>query len=511
MIEDPSQARSPAPRCLELRGISKVYETPDGNGVHRFTALDGIDLSFHGGGIHTVLGENGAGKSTLMHVLSGLVLPTAGTISLDGFPAAFRTPAEALKAGIAMVHQRPLLADDLTTLENVLVGMAGLPARRREGLKRLETLAAEWGIPLDARTKARNLTPALRLYAALLSALFRNPDFLVLDEPTSVLAPEDRERFLAAAKRAADRGLGVLLITHKLDEALRWSDRITVLRHGKIVFDTLGAGEAPSIRVSRAQLAALLDPVESAPDAHERERCAIAPALPKRPSCRFRGIELSVSPKNRDSIRGVSFAAEAGEVTGIFGAPGSGLKTLEDLLAGMAGGGAGTLQLEYPDGLIQKLKAADLKPKNLRDLRIAFVPSNRAKRGSDPALTVADMLLPYRQNRFARNKRKESNFVGDILKAERVEALATRGAHTLSGGQLQRLIVARELSAKPAVLILAEPEWGLDVKSVAILRERLRTAAAEGTAVLILTDAPDSMHDDGFYDAVYTLREGKLE
>ncbi len=504
----------PTDRRLELRGIAKTYETPDGNSVHRFTALRDVNLTFRTGCIHTVLGENGAGKSTLMHVISGLVSPSEGSLALDGEPLSFSNSADAIRSGIAMVHQRPRLADGLTVLENALVGLPGTLARRKERGRRLEALAADWDIPVTLRELAQNLSPAGRLRAALLSALFRTPDFLVLDEPTSVLAPEDRERFLAAVRRGSRRGLGVILITHKLDEALRWSDRITVLRHGSVVFDADTPGENGSPAVTRERLAALLDPVETGTAPEPRPRDRQAPER-HRSAYGLRAENLAAAPKNRDALRGVSFVARSGAITGIFGAPGSGLKTLEDLLSGMLDGGDGNLYLEAAQpstGKIpaKRLPAAALSPRELRKAGIAFVPSNRAYRGSDPALTAADVLLPYRQEAFLRDPRAETRYVTETLEAERVEALPSRGAHTLSGGQLQRLIVARELEGNPTVLVLAEPEWGLDLKSVAILRERLRAAADGGTAVLILTDAPDSMHDRDFYDAIYTLREGAL-
>ncbi len=507
------------PRRIEFRGIAKTFETPDGGTVHRFRALGGVDIDFRSGFIHAILGENGAGKSTLMHVLSGLVAPSEGTVSIDGEPVAFASPADALRAGIAMVHQRPLLADGLSVLENALVGLPGTRARRAEREALLRTLAGEWELPLDPGMKVAALTPSLRLFAALVSSLFRNPDFLVLDEPTAVLSLEERDRFMAAAKRAAGAGLGVILITHKLDEALRWSDRITVLRHGLVVFDASAPSPEEPVPVSRARLAALLDPVESE-TAGSLETALNTPGEPggnlgteADPS---RGARLSVdslaaAPKNRDPLRGVSFTARPGSVTGVFGVPGGGLKTLEDLLTGMLEGARGTVEIETHGGVVTKLDAARLEPRALRRAGVAIVPSNRTLRGSDPNLSVADVLLSRGLRNLVREPKAEREAVSGLLASAKVDALPSRRAGTLSGGQLQRLILARELASAPSILMLAEPEWGLDIKSAAALRDRLRAAADSGMTVVILTDTPDSMHGEGFYDAVYALREGAVQ
>lgn len=517
-------------RRLELRGITKVFETPDGADVHRFTALDRVDIVFDTFSLHGILGENGAGKSTLMHVLSGLLRPTSGSILIDGEGTELSSAAEALKRGIAMVHQRPRLADSLTVLENALVGLPGMAARKKEREAALREISELWDLGLRLEAPAGSLDPGSRLRAALLGALFRKPDFLILDEPTAVLSREEGERFMASARRAASEGMGIILVTHKLDEALRWADRVTVLRRGSVAFDAAAPSPEEAVPVSRSTLTALLNPLENADAPREAPVGAGVRASQSGGDSQSRGdsrmrqgaekkqaappaltaSSLSARPRDRDSLSQVSFSARSGSVTGIFGVPGSGLSTLEDLLSGMIRGDSGTLTVRGARAPETRLDARRLTPASLRRAGIAFVPSDRNRRGSDPSLSVRDILLPYRMKGLARHPAEEILMTRETLGAARVEALPTRTAGSLSGGQLQRLVLARELDARPAVLILCEPEWGLDIRSVADLRKRLRDAADGGVAVVILTDSPETVGAEGLYDETFVLREGVL-
>ena len=231
---------------VELDRVTKTFEPS-------FTALDGISLSFARGEIHTVLGENGAGKSTLMNILSGLISPTEGCVKIDGCAVGFSSPEAALSLGIAMVHQRPLLSDDLSVLENIMLGSSGFFLRRRSARTGIASLSSSWDMRLNLSAHTRNLAPSDRLRTALLASLYRKPSFLILDEPTSVLAPEDRERFMKSLVKARDNGMGIIMITHKLNEAIDWSDRVSVLRHGKLVFS------APAANVTAESLSVFFE------------------------------------------------------------------------------------------------------------------------------------------------------------------------------------------------------------------------------------------------------------
>lgn len=516
----------------ELECVSVVFKSvaDSSGGVYRFTALDGVSLSFFAGEIHTILGENGAGKSTLVHVLSGLQLPDAGSIILDGERTVFSSPADALAGGIAMVHQRPLLSDELTVLENASLGSGGLFVNRARKRRSILEKAGDWGIELDPNTPVRDLSPADRLRAALLGALFAEPSLLILDEPTAVLAPRDRNSFMEAVARARDRGLGIILITHKIEEALRWSDRVSVLKKGKIVHSSPMVDESGRPLIDMAALESYLDAPANRVVAIAESRHTARSGLPS-----FSVEGLSATPANRPPIAGISLTAMPGTITGIFGHPGSGMGTLEDALSGMIRPDSGrvTIRIERERGesvgqgtttgeqgessrqeqstrRLIELNPSNLSPRRLRESGVALVPSNRAFRGSHPDLTIADCLLAYRSGVFIMDRERDAAFVRSILEREGIPATPERLARTLSGGQLQRCILARELESRPAIMILTEPEWGLDIRSAALLRERLAEAARSGMTILILTDTPDTMAIGGFYSTTMFLREGRL-
>ena len=467
-----------------------------------------------------------------MHVLSGLIRPSAGSVIIDGSRAGFASSADALAAGIAMVHQRPRLADGLSALDNALLGESSALLNRRESSRALREIERRWDVDLDIARVAGELSPADRLRAALLGALLTDPSFLVLDEPTAVLDPAERDRFLSAA-RAMTRGasdgkppetpreasrdpIGVVLVTHKIDDVLRWSDRVTVLRKGRIV-SSLAVDDIPGGREDGGPwLSSLLSGVTQAtratPTVRTDETGVTRNAGHAEKAAESAGISIEVRsltarPSDRNHIVDVSFTAFPGEITGVVGHPGSGIDTLEDALCGMSPAQSGEIALG-PLSVPARL----VTPAWLRANGVALVPSNRTVRGSHPALTARDVLLAGRTDAPERNRAAETAFAKDLLASEGLAVSPDRLAGTLSGGQLQRLILARELGGwtPPRALILAEPEWGLDIASVARLRDRLRAAAASGIAVLVLTDTPDTMAVPGFYSRTIAIREGRL-
>lgn len=504
---------------LELENVTRIFEPA-------FIALDGINLDFERGTIHTILGENGAGKSTLVHILSGLIEPTEGTIRLDGETARFTSSADALAHGIAMVHQRPLLSDGLTVLENIILGMSGIFLDRRKRRDEIAGIAAAWSLDIDLSAPARALSPRDRLYTALLAALFRHPSFLILDEPTAILDPDERDRFMETLVSARNGGLGIIVITHKLQDAIRWSDRISVLRHGKLVFSEPAPVE--EIRLAsffgdRAETnsASTSPGPQAAAGANDDkttngDRAAYGNRSPNgdrarsggsRSGVRFSVTGLSADLPNRVPIHDITFAAEPGTITGIFGLPGSGIDVLEDLLSGMALSDSGTIAFDSADAKrTERFEGSRITPGRLRAAGAGFVPSNRTFRGANPKLSVRDVLAAYQKTGTAEADR----FVRQILDSEDIDTAERRLAGTLSGGQLQRLILARELAQGPRVLILAEPEWGLDIVRTDRFRARLREAAKDGMTIIVLTDSPDAMQGRDLYHQIYRLDEGRL-
>ncbi len=509
----------------ELEDIHKEFDSvePGEGEQRRFTALDGVSLAFYPGELHVILGENGAGKSTLAHILSGLHRPTRGAIRLDGETLRFDSASDALRNGIAMVHQRPLLAAEASVLENVLLGAPGTFLNRAKAAKRLAAIKTAWGIELSDRARAAGLSPGDRFRTALLGALWRDPDYLILDEPSGVLAPNERDVLFAALDRAKSRGLGVILITHRLEEALAHADRVSVLRRGRLAFTSairLGlvdkdAGGTATVPLTYEFLARAIDPDApvSAPaatpmrmpepipapmpathDGTERGNNGSAPAI---------ALEnISFESPERAALHSVSFTAYPGTVTAIAGYPGSGLSTLEDILSGLLRPDSGTISIRG-----KRATTASLTPARLRSLGLACVPSDRAFRGSNPDITIGEMLTPYARTGFFRGIAAPSRMAKELLAREGIDAAPTRAVRTLSGGQLQRLILARELATDPAIVVLASPEWGLDVKSIERLKTRIAELAAEGKAVIVLTEETGS---GGISAPTRTLRDGIL-
>ncbi len=481
-----------------LEDIRKVYRTPgDRAGTTRlFTALDGVTLEFISGEIHTLLGENGAGKSSLVHVFSGLISADGGTISLDGKPVRFRSPADALEAGIAMVHQRPLLSNRLTVLENCLVGQPGFLLDRAGMTDRVQKLRRTWKLRVHLHSITGELTQAERLETALLAALCQDPSFLILDEPTAVLPPDQREEFMEAVRKAAAEGLSVIMITHNLSDALRWSDRITILSHGNIVHEAVSGPHTDLNRsgFSRSELEGYLNPHTGV-------------ATVAREVCPLRGPAHLVIDNVGipEQIPPITLYVKAGSITGIFGQPGSRISLLEDLLSGMVQAHTGSLTVRHETGREIRLEAGTITPRSLRNAGIGIVPSDRNFRASHPLLTVSEILSPCLIADKTRGVPAHADFCRKLLSETAVEVPLNRKAASLSGGQLQRIILSRELALKPDILILAEPEWGLDLRSAALLRERLTHAARSGMAILILTDTPETMDNENLFCEIHYL------
>lgn len=498
-----------------LEDIHKIFETrgDTADAIQRFTALDGVTLAFFPGEIHTIIGENGAGKSTLVSILSGLHQPTKGCIRVGGQNICFTSPSDALTAGIAMVHQRPLLSDEITVLENILIGTGGFFLRKKDRRKKILTIARAWNIEINLDARAGMLNASQRLFAALLGALYAHPDFLILDEPTAVLSDSEKELFFDALQREKARGVGIILITHKMNEAVRISDRVSVLSRGKLIFSSTIRERADSAPITEQFLENLIDPetrktlsvAKRANISDPHEHIKTIPIAHDDTNIAFAVSGITAEPANKNPLRDITFTARRGEITGIFGLPGSGIETLENVLSGMLRADAGSLTVGE-----KTYTAREINPAVLRMEKIGIVPSNRTFRGSYPELSLFDFLTVYRSSNFFLHMKENAAFVRELLAGEQIDAPPSRLVQTLSGGQLQRLILARELAQNPTILILAQMEWGLDIHSASRLRDRLRQEAKNGMTIIILTDTLDQTEDAGFYSRTLTLREGRL-
>jgi simple sugar transport system ATP-binding protein len=452
--------------ALELAGIHKRFGSVQ--------ALCGADFVLGPGEVHALLGENGAGKSTLMHVAYGLARPDAGEVRVDGVARRISSPREARSLGIGMVHQHFTSVPALTVAENVTLfaGWTGPPDKLRA---RALLLSERLGLPLDPDQRAGRLSVALKQRLEIVKALAGEARILLLDEPTAVLAPAEAEELLRMVRSFTAGGGSAVLITHKLDEALQAADRVTVLRQGKVSHTGSSLEETPT-----SLAVAMVGGSPGLPlTASERARSSPPPSA--RESIRFDALEVPRESGYGIALRHGSLAVLAGEVVGIAAVEGNGQRELLRAVAGRVMPLRGKLQVVQPVG---------------------FIPEDRTTEGLIPALSLTEnVVLGLGMEapgvhagrivwREARARTAELLREFDIM-ASGPEALA--GA--LSGGNQQKLIIARELSRSPAVIVAENPTRGLDVGAAAAVHHRLRSAAAAGAAVLFhSTDLDEVLH-----------------
>ncbi|MCR4404399.1 MAG: ABC transporter ATP-binding protein [Candidatus Acetothermia bacterium] len=455
---------------LEMRGIVKRFP-----GV---VANDGVDFTARAGEIHALLGENGAGKTTLMRVLYGIYQPDAGEIFLDGRPIRVRSPAEALALGIGMVHQHFRLVPTLSVEENVVLGLreglSPFPHLRRVR-ERLAAIARDYGLEVDPRAKVFELSVGEQQRVEILKALYRRVQILIMDEPTSVLTPQEVEQLFSTLRSLVEAGLTVIFITHKLDEVLAVSDRVTVLRKGKVVA-TLPTAEADKPSLARMMVG--------------REvvfRLERGPAKRGERLLEVRDLQ-ALSDRGLPAIRGLSFELYAGEILGVAGVAGNGQKELVEVLTGLRRATKGRVLLFGKD-------LTNRSPREIAAAGVAHIPEERLRRGLVPEMSVAENLVlkGYRDPPFARGPFLDQRaIIGHAEEAIAAYQIMTPSPNTpaklLSGGNLQRLILARELSGQPRLIIAAHPTYGLDVGATEQIRGLLLKQRELGAGVLLISE-----------------------
>ncbi len=466
---------------LQLRDIHKRFGPVQ--------ALMGAGLVAHAGEVHALLGENGAGKTTLMHVASGMTAPDTGAILVDGAPRRLKSPRDARAAGIGLVHQHFTSIAALTVAENVAL-FAGWDVRPGELALRVAALTERLNLPLDPGARAGTLPVALLQRLEIVKALAGDARVLLLDEPTGVLAPSEAEELLARARAFAESGGAVVLITHKLDEALRGAHRVTVLRRGRVVLERrvegLGAGELTQAMIGDAALLEEPSPVAfSVTDAARRVHVA--------------GLEVARESGLGMAVRQASLSIRAGEIIAVAGIEGSGQRELLRAIAGVLPVFRGTREVSQP---------------------IAFIPENRTTEGLIPDLSVTEnvVLGLGRSASWVRRGRLDWK----AARARTAELIAEFGVRTtgpaaraasLSGGNQQKLVIARAFERGPAVIVAENPTRGLDVQATRAVHDRLREAAALGVAVLLYSSDLDEVMTLGQRIVVMsrgTLREAPL-
>ncbi len=472
---------------LQLDGIAKRYST--------VVANDSVSLTVMPGEIHAVLGENGAGKSTLMKIVYGAVRPDAGEIRWNGVPVQVRSPHEARALGISMVFQHFSLFDTLTVAENVLLGL-DRKATLGAVVDGIREKAAEYGLEIDPSRPVHTLSVGERQRVEIVRALLTDPRLLILDEPTSVLTPQAVERLFASLRQLAATGCSILYISHKLDEIRALCHRCTVLRAGRV------SGQVDPRQESTASLSRLMIGAEP-PRLEHRTQTAGEVAL------RVAGLTLGRREQFGVSLEGVSLDVRAGEVVGIAGVSGNGQ---QELLAAISGEDrrADPVAIEL---LGRPIGAAS--PRLRRRLGLHFVPEERLGRGAVPSMSLAENLLLTRGAAALRGP-------FGWIDRERLDAMATRiiarfavrssgprsPARSLSGGNLQKYIVGREIDANPRVLVVSQPTWGVDVGAAAQIRAEILALREAGCAVLVVSEELDELFE--ITDRLHVIARGRL-
>jgi len=482
---------------VELRGITKTFP-----GV---VANDDVNLAVLPAEIHAVVGENGAGKSTLMKILYGMLRPDGGTISVDGHAVRFRSPKDAIAAGIGMVHQHFMLAPNFTVLENVVLGSE--PARAGaldfDGARaRIRELSETHGVPLDPDRVVEDLAVGERQRVEIVKVLYRGARILILDEPTSVLVPQEVEELFRNLRELKGRGVTIIFISHKLDEVLEIADSITVVRDGHTV-----ATVKPE-DVTARQLAELMVGSEL-PTPETRESTVTEEVVL---SVRRLGVRL----EGRWALEGVSFDIHRGEIVGIAGVEGNGQRELVEALMGLRSPDQGAIELAGVD-------VSSWPTRRRREVGIGYIPEDRQGRGLllpsplwENAMLGHQTVDPFSRgfwvnqgrgfwvDRGGAHRRTE-----ELIRAYNV---MTPGPDTsalaLSGGNQQKLIVGREMIAEPKVLIAAQPTRGIDVGAQAAVWEQIRHARAAGLALLLISADLEELI--GLSDTLYVILRGRL-
>jgi simple sugar transport system ATP-binding protein len=476
--------------AVELEGIVKRFP-----GV---VANDGVDLAVRRGTIHALVGENGAGKSTLMKILYGMQAPDEGTMAVNGQAAAFRSPKDAITAGIGMVHQHFMLADQFTVAENVILGSEPSSLGRIDRVaadKRIAELSAAYGLDVDPDELVGTLGVGVRQRVEIIKVLFRGAHILILDEPTAVLVPQEIDELFTNLRELKAQGETILFISHKLDEVLEIADAITVLRAGRTV-----ASVDPK-DVTARQLAELMVGSE-------------LPTPETRESTVTDEVELSFEEGGVDGIGGrkllhdINIQVRRGEVVGIAGVEGNGQTELVDVILGLRPLSTGRLLLDGED-------IADLDTRDRRERGVGYIPEDRHRRGMLLASPLWEnaMLGNQTQEPFSRrgwiSRRGAKGRTQSIIDDYDVRTPGTDvTGYALSGGNQQKLVVGRELEANPRLLLANHPTRGVDVGAQAAVWEHLRRVRADGLAVLLISADLEELI--GLSDTLLVMLRGRI-
>ncbi len=475
---------------LELRGITKAFP-----GV---LANDHINLTLNRGEILALLGENGAGKSTLMNILYGLYRQDEGEILVNGEHAEINDPGDAIARGIGMVHQHFMLVPVLTVTENVMLGVESVKngfLDRRSAAKRIKEISKQYGLEIDPNAYIKDLPLGLQQRVEIIKLLYRNADILILDEPTAVLTPQEVEELFKIIQTLIDDGKSMIFITHKLNEVMAIADKITVLRRGKVVGHTVPA------ETSQEDLASMM--------VGRNVMLQVEKGAPKLGNVALSVMNVHVNNDlGNPAVEGVSFDVQGGEILGIAGVQGNGQTELVQAITGLRDIESGTVTILGKD-------MTDAPPRKVLEAGVGHVPEDRQNEGLVLSFPISDntVLDTYYEAPFAKRGTLQQDIILQTAR-ERVEEFDVRtpdvtpAVDTLSGGNQQKVIVAREFSREIKLLIASQPTRGVDVGSIEFIHRRIIEKRDQGAAVLVVSSELDEILN--LSDRIAVMYEGRI-
>ena len=477
--------------AIELKHITKQFG--------KVIANHDVNLTVNYGEILSILGENGSGKTTLMNMLSGIYYPDSGQIFMEGNEVTICSPKDSFALGIGMIHQHFKLVDVLTAAENIVLGLPKLPGETMKTVTdKINTITGKYGFELDPNQKIYNMSVSQKQTVEIVKMLYRGAKILILDEPTAVLTPQETEKLFAVLRKMKEAGSAIIIITHKLHEVLSLSDRVAILRKGESIA-TVMTSEATESSLTEMMVGKKVDLNIERPEVEKtKERLLV------------KGVTVE-NEEGVNAVNDVTFTAYGGEILGIAGIAGSGQKELLEAIAGLAHVSKGTITYMHkgePNNITNK-KASEI---NDLGVRLAFVPEDRLGMGlvGSMGMTGNMMIRSYRKGKSIFTNRKEPKELAETI----VEALEvkTPSIHTpvrrLSGGNVQKVLVGREIASAPTVLMSAYPVRGLDINSSYTIYNLLNEQKKKGVAVIFVGEDLDVLLE--LCDRILVLCGGKV-
>ena len=478
--------------AIELRGVSKRFGS--------VVANKNVNLTVRRGEILSILGENGSGKTTLMNMISGIYYPDEGHILINGEEVVIRSPKDAFKYKIGMIHQHFKLVDLFTAAENIVLGLEDEKYNIKNAAKRVSEISARYGFDIDPNKKIYNMAVSEKQTVEIIKVLYRGADILILDEPTAVLTPQETQKLFAVLRRMREDGKSIVIITHKLHEVLSLSDRVAVLRKGEYI-DTVVTAETNESQLTEMMVGkkVVLNIERSEPE-NMTERLTV-----KNVNCtNHEGVKV---------LDDISFTAYSGEILGIAGIAGSGQRELLEAIAGLQDLDSGEVLYNNPknDEIVNLLHK---NPKQIHDLgvRLSFIPEDRLGMGLVANMGIVDNILLRRYSKgksfFVKRKRPKEIAENIVEELEVVTPDLKTPVRRLSGGNVQKVLLGRELSFSPSVLMAAYPVRGLDINSSYTIYNVLNNQKKKGVAVIFVGEDLDVLID--LCDRIMVISSGKI-